>query len=64
MRVKVNDAKCEGHQLCVRLLPQIFLLDKAGYTYTNEGQDVPRELEDLVRQAIKNCPEHAISLVR
>ena len=60
MRVKIDTDKCEGHQLCVKLLPEIFLLDAEEYTYTEADKDVPKEYEEMVRQAAQACPEQAI----
>lgn len=45
---------------CVRLCPEIFLVNGDGYSYTKEDEQVAAELADLVRQAARACPVGAI----
>ncbi len=62
MRVHVDAAKCEGHNRCYALAPELFEVDDLGYaTEVNDGV-VPPELEDKARTAAANCPEYAISI--
>jgi ferredoxin len=62
MRVHVDDEKCQGHNRCYALAPELFDVDDLGYAHERDGGLVPAELEDKARLAVKNCPEYAIEL--
>ncbi|MCV7222089.1 ferredoxin [Mycolicibacterium elephantis] len=58
--VEVDQSVCQGHALCHRALPEIFLSHpQTGLSYT-EDTPVPEGLEDKVIAAALNCPERAI----
>ena len=62
MKVRVDDAVCQGHTLCSIAAPEVFLLrDDDGHAYV-ESDDVPPDQEDAVRRAAEGCPERAIIL--
>ena len=63
MRVTVSRDRCQGHARCVVLCPGVFHLDGEGHSHARDD-DVPAELEDGARRALRNCPEGAISVVR
>ena len=64
MRVKVNADKCEGHNRCCALAPEIFDVDDYGAaTALNDG-NVPPELEAKAKLAVENCPEYAIEYIK
>ena len=64
MRVKVNADKCEGHNRCCALAPEVFDVDDYGTaTALNDGV-VPPELEERAKLAVQNCPEYAIEFVK
>ena len=64
MRVKVNADKCEGHNRCCALAPELFDVDDYGTaTALNDGV-VPPELEERAKLAVQNCPEYAIEYVK
>ena len=60
--VKVDHNACSGHARCNAILPAIFTLDDVGYSSVGESA-VPAGDEELVRLAVANCPEQAISIV-
>ncbi|MFP6749250.1 MAG: ferredoxin [Alphaproteobacteria bacterium] len=63
MRVRVNADKCEGHNRCCALAPELFDVDDYGAaTALNDGK-VPAELEEKAKLAVQNCPEFAIEYV-
>ena len=63
MRVKVDPDKCEGHNRCCALAPELFDVDDYGTaTALNDGM-VPPELEEKAQLAVQNCPEYAIEFV-
>ncbi len=60
MRVRVDGDKCQGHNRCYALAPELFDVDDYGYaTAANDG-DVPAEMVEKANLAVANCPEHAI----
>lgn len=62
MRVHVDPAKCQGHNRCYALAPELFDVDDYGQAFElNEGQ-VPVGLEDKAKLAVANCPEFAITI--
>ncbi len=63
MRVKVDPDKCEGHNRCCALAPELFDVDDYGTaTALNDGI-VPPELEEKAKLVVQNCPEYAIEFV-
>jgi ferredoxin len=62
IRVRVDGEKCQGHNRCFNLVPELFDLDDLGYSHERNDGAVPPELEEKARLAVANCPEHAISL--
>ncbi|MCS5605887.1 MAG: ferredoxin [Alphaproteobacteria bacterium] len=63
MRVKVDPDKCEGHNRCCALAPELFDVDDYGTaTALNDGI-VPPGLEEKAKLAVQNCPEYAIEFV-
>jgi ferredoxin len=61
MRVRVDDDRCRGHGTCCGLCPQVFQLTDKGYAVTAETE-VPVRYHILVREAVAECPEGAISI--
>lgn len=62
MRVHVDEEKCQGHNRCYALAPELFEVDDYGYAKEMGDGIVPPELEDKARLAVKNCPEYAITI--
>jgi ferredoxin len=62
MRVRVDDDRCKGHGICCGLCPDVFELTDKGYAVT-QASEVPEQYQELVRKAVDECPEHAISIV-
>lgn len=61
MRVKIDPEVCQGHAMCALACPQIFQLsDEDGHAFV-EREEVPPQFEDAVEQAVRSCPEGAIS---
>lgn len=61
MRVAVDADVCGGHGVCVGLCPEVFELHDDGYAFV-KVDEVPAEHEDVVRKAVGQCPNHAISI--
>ncbi len=63
MRIKVDNDKCQGHNRCNTISPELFDLDEYGYSHEKEDGTVPKELKEKARLAVANCPERAIKIV-
>jgi ferredoxin len=62
MKVRVDRDICAGFGVCLGLAPEVFELHDDGYAIVVVGE-VPSQLEEAVRTAVKQCPSNAISLV-
>jgi ferredoxin len=61
-RVHVDPDKCQGHNRCYSVSPELFDLDDMGMSSEVGAGLVPADLIGRARLAVANCPEHAISL--
>ena len=61
MRIRIDSDKCQGHNRCYALAPELFDVDDYGSALVLNDGIVPAELEVKARLAIANCPEFAIS---
>ena len=60
MKVHVDPDKCQGHNRCFAIAPELFDVDDLGQAHElNEGIVPPGE-EEKARLAAANCPEFAI----
>jgi ferredoxin len=64
MRIRVDGEKCQGHNRCWVIAPELFDLDEMSNAHEKNEGIVPPELEEKARLAIANCPERAILTVR
>lgn len=62
MRIRVDGDKCQGHNRCYSLAPELFDVDDYGEAHELNDGVVPAELEEKARLAVANCPEYAISI--
>ena len=62
MKIHVDSDKCQGHNRCYVLAPELFEVDDYGQS-TVIVDEVPADLEAKARLAIANCPEYAIEIV-
>lgn len=62
MRVHVDAEKCQGHNRCYALAPELFDVDEYGQAIVRGDGSVPPELEDKARLAVANCPEYAVTI--
>jgi len=60
VKVRVDPDKCQGHNRCYSLAPELFDVDDYGYaTAAGDGAVAP-DLEEKARLAAANCPEYAV----
>lgn len=62
-RLVVNPIACTGHGICAEMLPELVGLDEWGYPIVADGE-VPHELRQLARRAVRLCPTLALRLER
>lgn len=62
MRVELDTDKCQGHNRCYALAPELFDVDDYGTAMIIGDGSVPAGLEDKARLAAANCPEYAITV--
>lgn len=62
MRVHVDPEKCQGHNRCYALAPELFDVDDLGNAIALNDGLVPEGLQEKAHQAMANCPEYAISI--
>lgn len=63
MRVHLDSEKCQGHNRCYALAPELFDVDDYGQAVQLMDGDLPVELHDKARLSALNCPEFAIKIV-
>ena len=61
MKVRVDEGLCQGHTLCAMKAPEVFDLDEVDGHSLVIDENVPAGLQEKVRQAVRSCPERAIS---
>jgi ferredoxin len=62
MQIHLDTAKCQGHNRCYALAPELFDVDDYGMASLIGDGSVPVELEDKARLTVANCPEYAITI--
>ena len=61
MKVLLDPERCQGHNRCYALAPEIFDVDDYGMAVLLHDGLVPEGLHDKAALAIANCPEFAIA---
>jgi ferredoxin len=62
LRVEVDQEKCQGHNRCYNLAPELFDVDDYGVASAVGDGVVPAGMADKARRAAANCPEYAITV--
>ena len=62
MKVEVDFGLCESNGVCMGIIPEVFRLEDDD-TLTVLQEDVTPENEEQVREAVRQCPRQAISIV-
>ena len=62
MRIEVDWGLCESNGVCMGIIPEVFQLEDDD-TLTILQEDVTPENEAQVRDAVRQCPRQAISIV-
>jgi ferredoxin len=62
VRVNVDQQKCQGHNRCAVLAPDLFEVDELGAASAKGDGLVPPGREDAAQLAVDNCPEYAVEI--
>ena len=62
LKVRVEADRCQGHNRCYSIAPELFEIDDYGNSRAKGDGSVPPALEEKARLAVKNCPEHAVRM--
>lgn len=62
MRIEVDWDLCESNAVCMGIAPDVFLLGDDDMLTVLRPEVTP-ENEELVREAVRQCPRQAISIV-
>ena len=62
MRVAIAADRCQGHNRCCLVAPELFEANDEGNAQVRGDGVVPAGLEQKARLAVANCPEHAVRL--
>ncbi len=63
-RIQVDSERCQGHNRCYAIAPELVEIDDYGNSRAKGDGSVPPALEEKARLAVKNCPEHAVRMVK
>ena len=62
MRIRVDHQLCEANGVCVRLVPEVFVLDDDDRLRLE--QERPDEaLRSRLAEAVRRCPKQALAIV-
>jgi ferredoxin len=63
VKISVDPDRCQGHTLCAMIAPDLFQLDDIdGHSRAIDGE-IPADRESKAYEAIRSCPEQAISII-
>ncbi|MEU6541186.1 ferredoxin [Streptomyces sp. NPDC047000] len=62
MKVRVDPERCQGHTLCAMRAPKAFRLSEIDGHSSPVSEEVPDDQQDEVVEAVRSCPERAISV--
>ena len=62
MKVRLDRDRCQGHNRCYALAPELFDVDEYGQALVIGNGTVDAVLEDKARLGVANCPEFAIEI--
>jgi len=61
-KVVVDFEICESNAVCMGIIPEVFHLDDDDDLHVLDDEVTP-EREELIREAVRQCPRQAISIV-
>ncbi|BBX69168.1 ferredoxin [Mycolicibacterium psychrotolerans] len=61
-KIEVDFGLCESNAVCMGIIPEVFQVDDDDYLHVLTDEVTP-ENEQQVREAVRQCPRQAISIV-
>jgi ferredoxin len=61
-KVEVDFGLCESNGVCMGIIPEVFHLDEQDYLHILKNEVTP-DNEAEIREAVRQCPRQAISIV-
>jgi ferredoxin len=61
-KIEVDFGLCESNAVCMGIIPEVFQVDDDDYLHVLQDEVTP-ENEQQVREAVRQCPRQAISIV-
>ncbi len=62
MKIEVAWGLCESNGVCMGIIPEVFHLDDQDMLHVLQPEVTP-ENEEQVRDAVRQCPRQAISII-
>ena len=62
MKIEVDFGLCEANAICMGIIPEVFQVDEQDYLHVLSDGVTP-ENEAQIRDAVRQCPRQAISIV-
>jgi len=62
LRLVIDGDKCQGHNRCRLIAPELVEIDDHGFAHAKGDGRVPPEQAEKARLAVRNCPEFALRL--
>ncbi|MDX2158814.1 MAG: ferredoxin [Hyphomicrobiaceae bacterium] len=62
VRLVVDGERCQGHNRCRMLAPDLIEIDELGFARAKGDGRVPPDQTEIARKAVRNCPEFALRL--
>lgn len=62
MKISVDFGLCEANAICMGIIPEVFQVDEQDYLHVLSDEVTP-ENETQIREAVRQCPRQAISIV-
>jgi ferredoxin len=62
MRLVIDSEKCQGHNRCYALAPELVDVDDMGVAFVIGDGNLTPEQEAKAKLLVANCPEYAISV--
>ena len=63
MKIRFERERCQGHNRCYLLAPELFDVDDDGYAVPLVEGELTDEQMTKAQLAADNCPEYAIELI-
>ncbi|MGE0216067.1 ferredoxin [Mycolicibacterium sp.] len=61
-KIEVDFGLCESNAVCMGIIPEVFQVDDDDYLHVLQDE-VTAENEAQIREAVRQCPRQAISIV-